>query len=793
MESIVDTQVDDTDFNVNGSSFPNEFVNPSVKERRAYGVQYAKSMYNANGRYGGYGFWTDEEFQALTDISQGRQSIDKIRNMFNYFKPDQNSNAADDGSDNLAYLDIQVLNLAPKYINRAVDKMMNLQYDVQMEAIDPVSVHEKKTYEASIQAFYEFKKWLIDIKMSPRDFFPDLDVDILPEYPDELMFEMLTNPKIQKAVDGELALTLIHQINDFNQKMRMVANDKVTYGRGHIHCYRDENGIPREDRINPKYFIGSYVENENYEGQEYAGFLDFPTVNQFRKEAKADLTDDEIEAIVRKYAQENNISTSYNLLRPWQQFDGLNYIPVMRFYFLSQDDRVYLKRKNNFGNETLMERGLNWKPNPDDPKMVDKEYEVIQNSYTSVYGGTWILDSDLVYNYGRKAYPRSNLVDVTLPIKTFSPNYKDGRTVSFVAQMIEPLFMINVAWNKIKETLAKGWMGIQEVDFTQLESVALGKGGKSWTPRQVYEHFLKTGRLIKRSPTNKYDQKYSNSAVSNNPAGVQLSDYMNTLTLAINMLEQQTGTTAAEAFQTPDRLAVGVMEQSQVTGDLDMGYLFNSFTYMYRTVSEQMLLLVQEAKRDGVGIEGFIPALGRHFIIPDTIAHCDYGLFLVRAPSPQEWLDFYASLNIGLEKGTLTHLDVAYIREIKNLKKARQILGIRVKINERKANQLMAANNQAAMDANRVAAADKTEGELAIINAKGEWKLKEIEANLMGQDAILTKEKAFDARIADKSDRTKKDIAQQTSRDEIVKQAVRNKPEYEKARAKAEKPPAKSK
>jgi hypothetical protein len=262
MESIVDTHVDDTDFNVGGSTFPNEFVNPAVKERPEYGVQYAKSMYNANGRYGGYGFWNDAEFQALIDVSQGRQSIENIRNMFNYFKP-ENSNAADDGSENLAYLDIQVLNLAPKYINRAVDKMMNLQYDVQMEAIDPVSVHEKKNYEASIQAFYEFKKWLIDIKMSPRDFFPDLDVDILPEYPDELMFEMLTNPKIQKAVDGELALALIHQINDFNQKMRMVANDKVVIGRGHIHCYRDENGIPRADRINPKYYIGSYVENEN--------------------------------------------------------------------------------------------------------------------------------------------------------------------------------------------------------------------------------------------------------------------------------------------------------------------------------------------------------------------------------------------------------------------------------------------------------------------------------------------------------------------------------------------------
>lgn len=787
MENIGEVQPVDSMFALKGSTFPNEYVPPAWKELPEYGTMYARAIFYSSNKFGGYTFWNDSEFQSLTEISQGRQSITDLRKMFGFFD-DKHSDAADDGSASLAYINPQVLNLAPKYINRAVAKVMNLEYDVQLEAIDPVSVHEKKNYEASIGAFYEFKKWLNDIKMSPRDFFPDLDLDVLPEYPDELMIEMMTNPKLQKCIDGENAIALIHQINDFNQKMRLCTNDRIVYGRGHLHCYRDQNGIPRADRINPKYYVGSYVENENFDDQEYAGFYDFPTITQFRKEARNTLSEEEIEFVIQKYANENNLQNYNNASRENSKYDGLNYIPVMRFYFLSQDDRTFVKRTNKFGNQTIMERTFAWSPDNEDKRFYpDGDSEVVKNSYTSVYGGTWVLDTNIVYDYGRKAYPRSNLVDVKLPVITFAPNYKDGRTVSFAAQMIEPLFMINVAWNKIKEILAKGWMGNREIDFTQLEAVAIGKGGKEWSPREVYKHFLQTNTLIKRSPINRHDQRYSGSAIENNPTGLELTHYFTALTTGINMLEQMTGTTVAEQVNTPNRLAVGVMEQSQATGDLDMEYQFNAHRYMFKAGSEQLLYLVQEAKRDGVGIQGFVAALGQHFTVPDSLASCDYGIFVTQAPGPQQWADFYQELLMGIEKGQISNFDAAYIREIKNLKKARQVLGIRMKINERKASQMMAANQQAQMQSNSQAASDKLQSDMSVLERKAQLDAQLIQLQAQVDEHLMVKEKELEAAIADKSDQTKKMIAKQTSVDEIIKKAVENKPKYAMAEARAEK------
>lgn len=732
------------DFASEGSIYPDEFVNPKTKERAEYGLKYAKAMFGSSNKLDGLGTWTTQEYDELMELATGRQSVEGMRKLFGFFK-EKNESADNDGSSSLAYIDIKVLNLAPKYINRAVAKITSNKYDMQLAVIDPVSIADKRMYEANIQAYYEMRAWMDEMGQDPREMFPDLDISALPEHPDELMYEMITNPKLKKAVDGELSLQLIHEINDFNQVRRLVAKDIVTIGRGHIHSYRDENGIPREERVNPKYYIGSFVETEDYKNQENCGFFDFLTVSQFRKEARASLTDEEIEDVIIRYSKENaNQLGVYTPQADPNNFDGLSYIPVMRFYFLSQDNRVYITRNNKSGNETLMERSLKWKPSE------ETDYNrIINNEYTSVYGGTWVLDTDTVYNYGRKEYPRSNLVDAKLPIVSYSPNYFEGRTVSFLSQMIEPMYMINVAWNKIKTILAKEWMGTQEIDFAQLENINMGRGGKPWSAREVYKHFLRTGMLIKRSSLNKHDQQKFSSAIETNNSGLTLTDYMNMFNTGLSMLEQMSSTGISESANIPDRLGMRVAQMSQQSANMDMEYLYTADEFLYKNTSHQMLLMVQQAKRDGYGIEGFISALGQSFSVPDHVAYCDYGLFLTRAPGPEEWAEFFEELREGLANGQITHLDSAYIREVRNLKKARQILAQRVKINERKAAEQAQANNQMAIQANSEATANAHQVAMIEMERQREIDLEIEQLKLKGQALMQGQKLEVDKMIQD--------------------------------------------
>lgn len=774
--------------------FPNEFVNPKDKEVAAYGNQYAKAMYYTNNRYGFRSLYDNVDYQSLTEFAQGRQSVTNIRKLMG-FHSDANSGGAQDGPASLAYIDIQTLNLAPKYINRAVAKMQKINYDISLEAIDLISLDEKADYAAAIQAFYRLKEWLERIGVPPQTAFPDLDVDSLPKYADEMLYDMTVNPKIKKEIAGEMALKLIFWINRFQQKMREVDWDLVVYGRGHLHCFTDLNGVPRVERVNPKYWIGSYMDNDDFEDQEYAGFIECITPTQFIREASRTYSQAEMQKIVQQYGIKNSATNSYLDQRTLAEYDNLTYIPVMRFYFLSEDCKTFITRKNRFGGDTIMERDdIDWVP---DEKSAARYAEggdstAYKTQYTSVYGGTWIIDSDIVYDYGRKDYPRTNLVNATLPIKTFATNFKEGRSVSFASQMVEPIYMINVAWNKIKETLAKGWIGLREINFSEIEAVAMGRGGRTWDPRDVVEYFEMTNTLIKRGVTNQYSQT-NGPAVSYQATGVALADHFNTLTMSINILEQMTGTSIAESVDVPDRLPAAAVKASTLSGDLDLEYLFNAHEYLYQRTAHVLLLMMQETIRNKNKVRGFLPSLGKvntsYYEVTEDVAYCDYGMIFGRQPGPEEWAEFYQQVSIALENDKIDLSDSMFLREIDNLKQARQIMVIREKQHRR--NRMEEQNQTAQFQAQAQAQAANAKMESDFIYLQKEAEIKRELLVLDGKIKLNNQlaVKQADASIMADTTYMKKQIEKQKGTDRIIEMGMRNSVEREKVDKRADKSP----
>lgn len=769
--------------------FPPEFVNPATKQEPWYGVAYAKAAYYSNNTYGARISRDDTEFRSLIEIAQGRQSVDGIKRLFGFFQENQ-IRGVNDGPASLTQLDPQILNLAPKYINRAVAKMQRANYDIGLDAIDIVSMDEKADYGAVIKSYYRFKEWVQSMGVPLQAVFQDIDVASLPKYPDELMYDLNTNPKVKKEISGELALQLVMAMNNFKQKMREVDWDMVVIGRGHLHCYLDVNNFPRIERIDPKYWGGSYVDNDDFEQQEYAYFLDCITVNQFIREASPFYKPEEVMAIARKYAIRNSsFQTQYASNRPLQNnWDNLNYMPVMRFYFRSEDNKNYVKTKNQYGSTTFMERSFDYHPSPETLEKVQQgKSKIINNTYTSIYGGTWILDSDVVYNYGMKKTPRTNLVEASIPIKTFATNFKDGRSVSFTSQIIEPLFMINVAHNKIKEILAKEWIGLREIDFNQIENVALGRGGRQWSAREVYEFMSATNTLVKRGATSQYQIGNEGGAIKFHNTGVLLTDYFNTIQMYINILEQMTGTTLVESSEKQNRLAVGVMQASQFAGDLDMEYLYNGHEYLYQRTAHQLLLLTQEALRNKTKISGYLPALGKVntgvFDVPEDIAYCDYGMRITRQPTAEEWAAFYTDIQIALKDQRIGPADSAFVREIDNLKQARMVLANREILYQRQLQQEKQLDIQTNMQANSQAAQLKAEMEFAKIE-----KQKNADAELIilkGQvDQMLQREQSErDSILNGMTNQMKENIAKQTGIDAIMKQGIKNLADFERARS----------
>lgn len=756
--------------------FPDEFAPIKKKINDEYGLQAAKAMYYSRGRQG-YSIYNadNQNYDALIELAQGRQSTENIRRMFGFY--DQSLGSSQDDK-SLAYIDIQVLNLATKYVNRAVAKLQKYKYRIGLSAVDPISVDEAKEYDAKIKAYYELKPHFELMGQSAQQFFQDLQIDLLPEYPEELIFNLTANSKIRKIVDGEKTIQLVNNtINDMGQIMREFDWNQVVVGHGHIHCFLDANGMPKAELINGKYWGGSYVDNEDHKKQEYSFFIDFISVNQFRKESEGKLSSEQIDKVLRSHASPNNALGWSNLPSSMVNYDGLTYIPVMRFYFLSNDHTAVAMWKNDDGNPMIDERHYDYQSSPESKKVDQK---VVKNVYTSVYGGTWVLDSDVVYDYGKKDIPRSNLVDTRLPIISFAPNMKSGRYVSMLSQMIEPLTMINVAWNKIKSVLAKERIGIMELNLTAFENLALGKGGEQWSARQAIDLLFQSNVAVTRQQMNPYGGQVGKN-VSFQATGVTLADYFTTISQCIRFLDDLSGSTLAESNELPDRLTSKTMMANVAAGSDAIEYLENAHVQAYYQASHMLLLLTQEAKRNKAVIKGMIPALGKYtteyFEVPDELPYCDYGLTMEREASPEEWAQFYAEIAGSVQRGLLNASDSAFLREIPNMTQARFAMAAREKLNEKKNNQAKKEDQDFQLKIAGASADAKLQADLELQNKKkdDELELKQLQALI--DEKMIEKEAMLQAEINGMTEVMRKAIERQKGIDSILKETIRSKTE----------------
>lgn len=763
--------------------FPDELAPPKKKETDEYGLQAARAMYNSKTRIG-YGLADDRGYTALTELAQGRQSTENIRRLFGFHDEPRPYGTNTDNGPN-AYIDIQVLNLATKYVNKAVAKLQRFKYNIGLSAVDPFSVDEAKDYNSRLQAFYGLRDWFKSFspgRINMQEMIPEVDIRLLPEYPEELVFNLSINEKIRRIIDGEKTIKLINTtMNDMDQRLRECDWDAVVYGHQHLHCFSDENGMPRVEHINGRYWGSSWVENEDYSKAEYQLFIEFLTANQIKKEGAGKIGEQKMNKILGSNAFPN-LAASYGSLPDFiTTYDGLKYYPVMRFYFLSNDSVTYVKRTTKEGNKVT-----DTVPYEYFPKNPDKE--AMPASYTSVYGGTWVIDTDVVYNYGRKDIPRTKLVNARLPIISFAPNMKDGRMVSMLAQMVEPLTMINVLHNKVKDTLAKGYNGILEFNLTAFENIALGAGGVNWEPKQAIDFLMQTHIGVTRQTTSPYGQSMG-EALKVSPTGITIADYFNSMATYIRFLDDLSGSTIADSNDVPDRLALGALKANIAAGNESLEYLVNAREKMYHQASHMLLLLAQSAKKNKVKIQGMIPALGKYttefFEVPDELPYCEYGLMLEREPTPEEWAEFYMDLREAVKEGRLNTSDSTFIRQVNNLKMARQIMANRELINEKKASAIRQEEREFQLKMANAAGQDKLAMEMQLLDKKKRDDLELIKVQAMIDDALLTKELSIKASQQSATDTMKHRIEKEKNIATIIKEATRASAEEYKSNSKS--------
>lgn len=750
--------------------FPDPLADKKVKDSKAYMLQYAKAMYNNFTKYGLRILANDKvKYRNLANYYLGLQQVDRYKKRMDLWNEDE------PGKQSFLNIDWQVLNLAYKFVNIMVDKIVSTRYDAELEAIDPLALNMRKDMENTMRATMDLKEWLtqMGIKLNPDQL--GFDPNQLPDHSDGLQIHMDMSVKDEFAMQGEMAISMHMNNNDFEQIRKEYNRDGVVYGIICVETRNDTNGYTKIRRVSPENVIIGNSKSEDFKDVAYGGYTESISFQELQTAAGAQFTTEQYEDIYKTYGTSlSNGDTRFLFAPNIYQGSGERMINVMKFYYKTDIKNTYVKKKDSRGNDKLYLRGSN--PQEGDDR------EIIRDSYEVVYEGMWIVGSDYIYDYGMMndmVVDKQNPCATRIPLHIIYPNMLNGLSNSILQSCLPIFDAINISWFQFQNMMAQVIPDGIWINQDALAEVALGSGGKKATFKEMLDMYYKKGTGVYSSKG--LDGQNGNGVPfmphSNGNHEKAMSHLNNVFTL-INILRQLTGMNEGVDASTPSPDAlVGTMQMAAQGANSALGFLYGADKLMIKRVSENLILLTQNAVRRGE-VSGYVDSVGigatKFWNINKDITLREFGMRIVTRPSQQEWAELYQQIAGALEKGVLDYSDYSIIREMTNLKEARKYMAIVERRKKREAQQMQDQQMQQQGQLNQQAAQVSEQAKQQTMQIETQLKSALLDKERDTQLAVLDRKYSYDIQLKQMEMQQKAAEVETVARTKVVDVSLRN-------------------
>jgi hypothetical protein len=732
--------------------YPSHNVDPNEKQGKNWLLQYARAVESESKAGNIHIFHRAADKSAERKLyAMGKQSIDK-------YKPFMGIEEGENKS--LYAVDWTVQSLIPKFRSLALSKLEQREFHISATPIDPLAKDLLDNY------FAQAKTTIVMREMAQKVGDPDIAGSPVlntepgqPEDLDELAVEQEFGAKLKVAEEAEDGIELIFYQNDMTMARRQVLEDLYDDGVGGYKDYTDENGMTRCRRVDPNRVITSFCRNKDFSDLVHAAeMIEVPMV-----ELAGVLTEEERKQVAEKLF--NNSAWASESLRYNKGFDGLK-ATVMDLELLSDDEIVTELGTDKAGNTAISRAKWTKKYSKYADINGAEEPRYFVKRRTNVYKIKWIVGTDICYDYGlatnMKREPIRKLMGKTsLNYHFYAYNF-DNMMVQSVLERLIPLedeyYTTRMKLQNLKARITpSGWA----IDLDGLEAVSLVKGGKKMSPKAVLKMYFQTGVLLYRKSNLQGDP--NNSKIIDAMAsafGEELVGLANELERIKQAMRDVTGLNEITDGSTPkERTLVQVGEMAQESTNNALYPLVAADKNLLERLAKGVILRLQQQVKNGP-VEGVTMALGADTVkflkATDAIAPHVWGIKIQDLPTDEERGMLLQQMGIKDSQGLIDPADLAMLYELRNIRKARRYLAIKIKkklkqqqqdkLNE----QLMLQKNQT--ESNIAAEKEKQETlklqyrlerdtKLALIQAEHEAKMAEIKLTKgMEQDTQLVKQ-----------------------------------------------------
>jgi len=501
--------------------------------------------------------------------------------------------------------------------------------------------------------------------------------------------------------------------------------------------------------VDPAYFIHSYTEDPNMNDLSYAGHIKRISIQELKRVAGDQFTEQEYEKIARdvQYKYSNNPSRlGYSVYDRYTQRMIFGYdeyiVEVMDFEFMSVDDVYYESKESRFGNVGFYFKGEVYTPARE--SIYDREpYKM---SYATVYGGSYIVGTEMIYNYGLKKNIPRNVHDITRARMSYSPiavNMRRLQPKSMVASVIGFADQLQITHLKIQQAIAKAKPDGLIIDVEGLENVQLGKGG-DLQPLEIQDIYEQTGIFYYRSKNP--EGGFQNPPIRSIENQIRnINELIALYNHYLRMIRDATGLNEVVDGSTPKSDAlVGVREQAISASNNATYDITHASMVLFKKVCEDVIKCLQILPAESVIYRVYENAIGKaNMSVLSSFSDLpmyNFGVRVVTEMADSDRMYLEANVQQALSTQTIDIEDAMAIRKLKDVDQAERLLIVRRKKRMAKQQDIARQNSQMQAQANQQTAVVASQAKMQELQLMQQLESQKIELETQSKSALLQQE-----------------------------------------------------
>lgn len=676
-------------------------INPDEKNSKNWFLDMARKM--------------EEEWKSST-LRSFAKGADRYRVNRSYSKGKQNTEKykeyfaqSDDPRNTYAQINFAPIPIIPKF-RRIVNNLHGkLDFAIEAEAIDPLSMSEKHEYEQNEAASIQTREDLGgDMDTSGLDT-GELDQ---PKTMDELAIKMEFSYKHNTAIDIEKRISAAYELNRVPESLATLRDNLFDCGVAGLRDWTcEETGEVKVRVIKPDNLICSMSDDQFFRDITWAGEIIYPTLGELRKTGY--FTEPELRDIeklsVAKGSQGSDVMGLGGNSSPWSKASDDVRVAVWDLEFQTSNIYAFEERTQSLTGNPIIGKTKWDKLHKDNPK----------NKIHSLYNVGWkkckyIVGSKYVYEYGDVLNQKSRKSQLWDSIGNFhiaAPEIDEMETTSMVDHLIPLVDEIHKAWYKLQNAINKARPKGVVIEIGALEDVSLGGGedGEAMEPLEIMDLFDQTGMLVYRRLNPDGDTaNYDPIKEIENGLGQEAERWFGVINQYFQMIREWLGFNDITDASTPDaRMLNGVAEFAAQSTNNAINHLLSAERSIIERLADSIALRVHDSIIFN-GSDVYDNVIGSDSSKSDgedtDLIHREYGIIIRQNFDPQEEQRFSDDIRIAIESGQVTIADKIKIMNVPNIKEREQVLAHIIKENDAKRQQEAQANTQAQSQAQAEAA-----------------------------------------------------------------------------------------